>query len=407
MKKPGIIARMLGLEKKGLADPFASLHAIFSGVGGSASGIAISLETAIKVTPVSAAIRVISEAAASLDTMVKAVAADGTETDVPDHPVLGLLRGSVNDWTSGYELIRDLLIDALTDDRGGMAWVNRTPGGGIAEIIRYRSGVINVDLDQNTGQPSYKIDNRPVNAGDMIHLRNPFGRAPINLAIEAIAVAFVLERHAATLFGKGARPSGALKFPKDLGEGAVTKMIASWRGIHEADGGSGKTAILYDGADFVPMTFNSTDAQFLENRKFQISEIARAFRVPPSMLFDLDRATWGNTEQMGKEFLTYCLEPWLKALEGALRRALFSRAEQGAFAIRFDRDDMTRADLATRATTINSLIASTVINPNEGRAWLGMQPREGGDDFGNPNITTEPPAPDAPPIEKDATDAVA
>jgi hypothetical protein len=37
---------------------------------------------------------------------------------------------------------------------------------------------------------------------------------------------------------------------------------------------------------------------------------------------------------------------------------------------------------------INSLIASQVINPNEGRAWLGLPPREGGEQFMNPNIST-------------------
>lgn len=109
------------------------------------------------------------------------------------------------------------------------------------------------------------------------------------------------------------------------------------------------------------------------------------------MLFELDRATWSNTEQMGREFLSYCLEPWLRSLEGALGRALLSDAERGRFAVRFDRDDLTRADLATRATTINSLIASQTINPNEGREWLGLSPREGGDQFLNPNITTAPP----------------
>lgn len=67
--------------------------------------------------------------------------------------------------------------------------------------------------------------------------------------------------------------------------------------------------------------------------------------------------------------------------------------------IRFDRDDLTRADLATRATTIHSLISSRTINPNEGRQWLGLPPRVGGDEFLNPNISTVPaenPAPEEP-----------
>jgi HK97 family phage portal protein len=390
MKTPRIISRLFKPETKGLADPFADLLA-FLGVTPTASGVALSAQTALQVPAVASAIRVISEAVACLDLTVKAIAPDGTETDMPDHWALGFLRGDANGWTSGYELLRDLVIDALSDDRGGLAYVNRVTGGNVAEIIRYRSGVVNVDIDQNTGEPSYRVNNVKVDPANIIHLRAPFGRAPLNLAREAIGVAYVLERHASNLFGKGARPSGALKFAKGMGEAAVMQARAAWKATHEADGESGKTAILYDGADFVPFTFTSTDAQFLENRKFQILEIARAFRVPPSMLFDLDRATWGNTEQLGKEFLTYCLEPWLRALEGALRRAFFAEHERHMFAIRFDRDDLTRADLQTRATTINSLIATKVINSNEGRAWIGLSPREGGDVFENPNITTTSP----------------
>ena len=104
------------------------------------------------------------------------------------------------------------------------------------------------------------------------------------------------------------------------------------------------------------------------------------------MIGDLSRATWSNSEQKGREFLSYTLEPWLRGLEGALRRALFSDEERQTHVIRFDRDDLTRADLSTRATVINSLIASQTINPNEGREWLGLPPREGGDEFRNPNI---------------------
>jgi hypothetical protein len=68
---------------------------------------------------------------------------------------------------------------------------------------------------------------------------------------------------------------------------------------------------------------------------------------------------------------------------------LFTTDERARYVIRFDRDDLTRADLSTRATVINSLIASRTINPNEGREWLGLAPYDGGDAFANPNISTD------------------
>lgn len=381
-------AKSQKIEEKsgsGLSDPASWLLEMF-GSTPTQAGVSISAQSALRVPAVQSAIRVISEAVATLDVEIKRT--DPRQAELPDaaHPALALLTREANDFTPAADFLRDLMIDALTEDAGGLAWVNRVNARPV-EIIHYTRGSISVEYDQLTREPSYRLQGRPIAARDVIHLRSPFGRSPLSLAREAIGLAVVMERHAARLFGRGAKPSGALSFPKGMGEESVKKARAAWRASHEGDDAGGRTVILYDGAEFIPFQLTSTDAQFLENRKFAIEEIARAFRVPPSMLFHLDRATWSNTEQMGREFLSYCLEPWLVALEGALNRALFTPLERGFWTVRFDRDDLTRADLTTRATAINGLIASRVINPNEGRQWLDLPPYQGGAEFINPNIS--------------------
>lgn len=378
-------------EQKSLASPDAALMAALGILDVTTTGIVVSPSEALRVPVVANAIQLISEAVASLDVSVKRVEG-ADEIDVPDHPLLTLLRGECNDWTSSFELIRQIVRDALMNDAGGMAWVNRV-NGEVREIIRYRNGVLQFETDTETGERRYRNVNRVIPSRDVIHLLPPHDRAPLTLAREAIGIAVALDRHAAKLFSRGARPSGALVIPKGMGEESIKAARAAWRATHEGED-QGRTAILYDGMTFEPFTFNSTDAQFLENRKFQIQEIARAFNIPAPMVGDLERATWSNSEQKGREFLSYTLEPWLRALEGALRRALFSDDERQTHVIRFDRDDLTRADLQTRATTINSLIASRTINPNEGRSWLGLPPRDGGDTFENPNISAAKPEPD-------------
>ncbi len=375
-------------EAKSLANPSDELLALFGAAP--TTGISVSTEHALRVPAVSAAIRTIAEAAGSLDIQVKAVAADGSETDAPEHPVAKLLRGDVNDWTSAHELVSSLVADALISDQGGSAYVNRTGDGRIVEVVGYRRGVVQVERDLETEEPTFRIADRVMASANVLHLRAPLGRAPLNLAREAIGVAAVLERHAAALFSRGARPSGALIFPKGMGEESVKKARAAWRATHETEDGAGRTAILYDGATFEPYQLSSVDAQFLELRRFQLEEIARAFNIPSPMIGDLTRATWANLESKHREFWSTTLEPWLLALEAAMRRALLLPDERERFAIRFERDDFGRADLSVRATSINSLIASRVLSPNEGRAWLGMAPRDGGDEFANPNITPAP-----------------
>lgn len=380
-------------EQKALTDE--QLLELLGGGITTATGIAVSIESALRVPAVAAAVRTISEAAASLAVKVVEIAADGTETEVPGHPVAQLLKHEANDWTSGFELIRSLMVDALTRDQGGLAWVNR-PNGEAVEVIRYRPGFINVDYPDDTLQPRYRIGGVIQPPGNIIHLKSTFDKSPLTLCREAIAVAIVMERHAARLFGRGAKPGGVIEAPQGLGDEGLKKLIAAWRASQEGADNAGKTAILHGGAVWKSMTLNSVDAQFQQLRLFQLQEIARAFNIPASLIGDLARATWSNSAEMQRQFLQLCLEPWLRALESAFRRALFTKEERLGFAVRFDRDDFTNVDLTARATAINSLVSSRVINPNEGRSWLDLPPYEGGEVFANPNTEASQPGSAAP-----------
>jgi phage portal protein BeeE len=94
--------------------------------------------------------------------------------------------------------------------------------------------------------------------------------------------------------------------------------------------------------------FSSVDLQHLELRRFQVSEIARAFRVPPHMLADLERTTHNNAEEMGSQFLQLSLLPHIVNWEQCLRRALLSPAERQRYVIEFLTDGIARAALAQR-----------------------------------------------------------
>lgn len=389
-------------ETRSLGNPTDEEIAVLTGASVGSSGV--SLSAALTVPAVQCAIRLISEAAASLEVRVERKDGDTWQQD-RDHAVAVLLADQPNSWTSTYELIRDLVARALTDNRGGVAFVNRVRGE-VREIIGYEPSSVTIHYTTDGRQePAYRINELPVAAASIVHLRSPFSRSPLSLAVDAIGLAKTLETHGRNLFKNASRPGGVIEMEKSLGDEGLKKMKAAWRAAHDGADNTGKTAILWDGAKFKTLALDSTDAQFLENRTFQILEIARAFRVPPSMLFELTRATWSNSEQMGKEFLTYCLEPWLKALEGAMRRALFTDEERKTYRVIFDRDDLTRADLTARATAISSLVSAKVLNPNEARGWLDLGPYEGGDEYGNPHINPNAPngpANQPPPLQKPA-----
>ncbi|MCM5691437.1 phage portal protein [Sinorhizobium meliloti] len=368
----------------GSFDP--ELYALLT--GGTVAGI--SQGQALSVPAVQACIRAISEAVATSPITIKRRVGD-QEVDVPGFPALRLLTGEANGWTSGFELLRDLASQALTSDTGGLAFINRVRGKPV-EVIHYTPGSITVEYDaKGTQEPSYRIGGKKVKAADVVHLRGAFSRCPLSMARQSISTAYYIERHVEKLFANSAKPGGVLSVEGRLTAEAATRIGQSWKTAHSGEK-SGGVAILDNNGKFTPITFTSADAQTLELLREANLQIARAFRVPPSMIYELSRMTWSNWESAGRDWITYSLMPWLRAMESALNRALLSDAERGEYRFAFDVDDTTQADLTARATAINSLIQATVLSPDEGRDWLGMAPRADGrgGEFINPAITVKP-----------------
>jgi HK97 family phage portal protein len=130
----------------------------------------------------------------------------------------------------------------------------------------------------------------------------------------------------------------------------------------------------------VPQQLASTDAQFLENRKFQVLEIARLLNVPATLLNDLEKATLNNAEQLGQQFLDRTIAPLLELFEDALERVLLTEEERAAgYEIEFDTSNFTRADTEKRFAAYKSGVESGVLTLNDARKREGLPPVAGGD----------------------------
>ena len=99
---------------------------------------------------------------------------------------------------------------------------------------------------------------------------------------------------------------------------------------------------------FQSMGIPPEQAQFIATRKFQITEIARIFRIPPHMIGDLEKSSFSNIEQQSLEFVKYTLDPWVVRWEQALQRALLPAAEKREFFIKFNVDGLLRGDYQSR-----------------------------------------------------------
>jgi HK97 family phage portal protein len=353
------------------------------------SGIAVTPEIAWRCPIVRGAISILSESIAQLPLITYEVADDDSKTRATGHPLYELLHDQPNDWTSSYELRRDIQTDVLLHGHG-FAYLGRSRATGrIVELLRLPPPSVTID-EADDGSPIYYLTDRQgvrreIDRADILHITATGRRSPIEDCAEAIGRALAMERHQGQLYGNGARPGGVLKLPGRMSPATLERLqqdfAAKWGGL----AGGGKTLILEDGAGFEALTFTSTDLQHLELRRFQVSEIARAFRIPPHMLADLERTTHSNAEEMGSQFLQLSLLPHIVNWEGAMRRSLLSPEERQRLSIEFLTDGIARAALAQRYEAFGKATAGAAwMTANEARARENLPPIDGGDSLMQP-----------------------
>lgn len=374
-----------------------------------ASGISVRADNATRLIAVFAAVRILAESLASLPLGVIKRNANGTRAPAPEHPLHTLLHRQPNRFQTSFEW-REMLMGHLCL-RGNAYCELIYSGTKLLETLplhpdkvrpfRAPNGEIAYEHTPDTGRP------RTLLAADVLHLRGLSrdglkGMSPIDEARESIGLALAAEEFGGRFFGNGTQIGGNLEHPGKLSDTAYERLKKSFEDRHQGVGRAHRPAILEEGMKWQALGIEPEKAQFLETRKFQITEIARLFRIPPHMLADLERATFSNIEQQSIEFVVHTLRPWLERWEQRLNLSLLSDQAQTQYEIKFSVEGLLRGDSAARATFYRELWGLGVLSPNEIRAYENLNPVDGGDHY---YVPVNYAATDAPvPAPKSPTD---
>ncbi|MFZ1793853.1 MAG: phage portal protein [Anaerolineae bacterium] len=318
------------------------------------AGANVTPRTALTSMPVFAAIRLLAESVAMLPWHVYERTTNG-KNRANNHPLDGILNRIANPEMSAFTLRETMMVHVLL-------W-----GNAYAEIeMNNRSDVralwplhpanVKVGRDEN-GNLIYAYQDRRQSvilpASRIFHVHGLssdgiVGYSPIQLARGAIGLGMATEKFGAQFFANGARPGGVLEHPSKLTTQAYDRLKASFEERHQGLDNAQRLSILEEGMKYSPVSIPPEDAQFLQTRKYQVSEIARLYRVPAHMIGDLDRATFSNIEQMSIEFVTYSLVPWLTRWEQDADRQLLSEPERKTLFTDFLEDALLRGETLAR-----------------------------------------------------------
>ena len=365
--------------------------------GSSSAGKIVNERTAMQISAVNAAVRILSESIASLPLHVYHKGDDGNRRKAEDTELYYLLHNKPNAEMNSF-IFRETLMTHILLWGNGYAQILRNGRGEVLGLYPLLPHKVSVERDEQ-GQLFYRYiryDNEPptmegntviLMPEDVLHIPGLgfdglVGYSPIAMTKNTIGLALAAEEYGSKFFSNGAALAGVLEHPGTIKD--VSKLRESWNQTFGGSGNAGRVAILEEGLHFKPITMSPQDSQLLETRQYQLNEIARIFRIPPHMLGDLSKATFSNIEEMSLEYVKFTLAPWISRWEYALTDALLTREDQKKYEIRFNVEGLLRGDYKTRMEGYAVGINNGFMCPNDIRRLEGFDlipDEKGGNNF--------------------------
>ena len=357
--------------------------------GSSMSGKSVTPSSAIQVSAVYACVRVIAETIASLPLHVYE-STDAGSRKANEHPLYRLLHDEPNTEMTSF-IWREVMLSHLLLYGNSYCQILRSGRSKIVGLYPLLPDHMAVDRDTK-GKLTYTYTTsegrmEQLNPEDVLHIPGlgfdgVMGYSPIALEKAAIGLGIAAEEYGSKFFQNGARPSGILTHPNTVKDPAALR--ASWNAAYGGSGNASRVAVLEEGMTFVPLSMPNNEAQFLETRKFQVTEICRIFRVPPHMIGDLERATFSNIERQNISLAVHTIRPWLVRIEQAINKTLIPENEKGRYYAQFNIDGLMRGDYKSRMEGYAIARQNGWMSANDIRALENLNPiseEEGGNAY--------------------------
>lgn len=136
------------------------------------------------------------------------------------------------------------------------------------------------------------------------------------------------------------------------------------------------------GSTLTPINVKLADNQYIEVKQFTALQIASAFGIKPYQIGDYTKSSYASAEAQQLSFYVDTLLYIIKQYEEELTYKLLSTEETArGLHFKFNVAVILRADLQTQINTLSTAVNSFIYTPNEARALLDLESKDGGDEL--------------------------
>jgi HK97 family phage portal protein len=384
----GLFKRIFGTKSADIIDSPEKLLALFSSFGMSAAGVNITPANAMQIATVYACVRVLAESVGMLPLNLMKQEGKNKFKDTKND-LYWLMQNGPNDYMTAQEY-KELIMVHLGLRGNHYSYINSSSTGKVLELLPLAPHCVDPKLNDDW-TVEYKVtfsngEQRTLSANEILHIRlftidGLLGLSPISYGRHAMGLAKATETHGSKLFANAAKPSGGFKTEKALTDDQFKRLSSQFSDYSGEN--ALKNLILEGGLEWFQTTMSSEDAQFLETRKYQRSEICGMYRVPPHMIADLEKATFSNIEHQSLDFVQHSLMPYLTRIEQRFDKDLLKSDKTRYF--KFNANALLRGAMKDRADFYSRLVNLGAFSPNDIREFEDMNPRPDGDIYLTPS----------------------
>ena len=343
------------------------------------SGEVVTYDSALTLSAVYAAIRLLSDSVSTLSLDVT-YRSNGSEQKFRPLPAWVL---NMSPELRNHEILGQVVTSLLLDGNAYLATLRDDTGRVLSLSVLDPTDITpNLVTDEDGIQrltfTSVKAAGVPLTSRDITMVRGLMkpgqitGVSPITAAREFIGLGIATQRFGSSFFGNNATPGSVIEVPGQLSPEGTQALKTAWREIHEGAANGNRLAVLTESAKFSKISLSPEDSQFLETRQATVQDVARLYGVPPHLLADASGSTsWGSgLHEQNVAFAQYSLRPLVTRVEAALTTIMRSEGIAVAYA-RFDLESLRRAT-NERWDTFSKAIQSGVLSIDECRAYEGL-----------------------------------
>lgn len=185
------------------------------------------------------------------------------------------------------------------------------------------------------------------------------------------------------MYKSGFTAKAVLNYTGSLSDANVeelVKMTEAYGKGELADKGIENVIPIPLGFNLTPLNVKLADNQFIEVKQYTALQIASAFGIKPYQIGDYTKSSYASAEAQQLSFYVDTLLYIVKQYEEELSYKLLTPEEiDSGYHFKFNVAVILRADLATQINTLSVGVSNFIYTPNEARAMLDLEAKEGGD----------------------------